>query len=212
MRALDDVVRAGKALYVGISDTPAWIVSRANTLADLRGWSRFVGLQIEYSLIQRTPERDLLPMARALDIAVTPWAVLGFGVLTGKYLEEGPGDTRLATGDWRLQWVTERNNAIAREVVAVAEEIGRTPSQVAINWVRGRQEKARIVPIVGARTAAQLEENLGCLEFHLEPEHLTRLNEASRIDLGFPHDFLARDGIRKLILGDAADRIVDHRR
>ena len=90
MRSLDDMVRAGKVLYVGISDTPAWVVSRANMLAEMRGWSSFVGLQIRYSLADRTAERDLLPMARALDLAVTPWSVLGAGVLTGKYLEADP--------------------------------------------------------------------------------------------------------------------------
>jgi aryl-alcohol dehydrogenase-like predicted oxidoreductase len=207
MRALDDVVRAGKALYVGISDTPAWIVSQANTIADLRGWSRFVGLQIEYSLIQRTPERDLLPMAGALGLAVTPWAVLGMGVLTGKYLGDGATDTRLAEGEWRESWVTERNNAIAAAVVAVAEEIGRTPAQVAVNWVRHQQGRATVIPIVGAKTEAQLRDNLTCLEFELSAEHLARLDEVSRIDLGFPHEFLARDGIRQLILGTHADAI-----
>ncbi len=89
MRGLDDLVRAGKVLYVGISDTPAWIISQANTMAELRGWSRFVGLQIRYSLIDGTPERELLPMARAMDMAVTPWSVLGAGVLTGKYKRRG---------------------------------------------------------------------------------------------------------------------------
>ena len=113
---------SGKVLYVGISDTPAWVVAQANTLADLRGWSRFVGLQIRYSLADRAAERDLLPMARSLDIAVTPWSVLGAGVLTGKYK---PGDA--GTGGRAARWdKTDRDLAIAAEVAAVADEIGRT--------------------------------------------------------------------------------------
>ena len=122
MRGLDDLVAAGKVLYVGISDTPAWVVAQANTLADLRGWSRFVGLQIRYSLADRAAERDLLPMARSLDIAVTPWSVLGAGVLTGKYK---PGDA--GTGGRAARWdKTDRDLAIAAEVAAVADEVGRT--------------------------------------------------------------------------------------
>src|SRR5919199_1312552 len=85
IRALDDMVRAGKILYIGISDAPAWIVSQANTLANLSGWTEFAGIQIQYSLIERTPERELLPMASALDMGVTAWSPLGGGVLTGKY-------------------------------------------------------------------------------------------------------------------------------
>jgi len=211
MRALDDVVRAGKALYVGISDTPAWVVSRANTMAELRSWSAFAGLQIQYSLIERTPERDLLPMAEALDLAVTPWGALGFGLLTGKYSGENrPDDVRLSEEHWGGRLLTERNTAIADEVVAVSKELERTPAQVAINWLRGR-DRGVIVPIVGARYARQLEDTLGCLEFELPAEHVARLDEASAIDLGFPHDFLGQDSIRDIIHGSRRAEIDDHR-
>ncbi len=145
MRALDDLVRSGKILYVGVSDTPAWIVSRANMLAELRGWSPFIALQIEYSLIERTPERELLPMARSLGMTVTPWAVLGSGVLTGKY-NNAPPVTKIsgASGghvERRLdatnsQKANDRNLAIARVVVEVAKQIGSSPSQVALAWLR----------------------------------------------------------------------------
>jgi aryl-alcohol dehydrogenase-like predicted oxidoreductase len=186
MRALDDLVRQGKVLYVGVSDTPAWEVSRANTLAELRGWTPFVGLQIRYSLMDRSAERDLLPMAKALDLAVTPWDTLGSGVLTGKYNRDAG-----AAGRARLRGsLKERDLGIAAEVVKVAEEIGRTPAQVALSWVR--QGQGVIVPLVGAKTRAQLDDNLGCLEFELDPEHKQRLDEVSRIPLGFPHDFLAQ--------------------
>jgi aryl-alcohol dehydrogenase-like predicted oxidoreductase len=185
MRGLDDLVRQGKILYAGISDTPAWEVSRANTIAELRGWTAFVGLQIKYSLLDRAVERELLPMARALDLAVTPWDTLGSGILTGKYARASGGDGRVAQ---RGRVISERELAIAAEVIQVAEKIGRTPAQVALSWVR--QQPGVIVPLVGAKTRAQLDDNLGCLEFELAPEDVARLDAASKIELGFPHDFL----------------------
>jgi len=209
MRALDDLVRAGKILHAGVSDTPAWIVAQANTLAALRGWTPFAGLQIEYSLIERSAERDLLPMARAFDIAVTPWAPLGGGLLTGKY---NPGkakekeEKRMSPTSARLN---ERNFRIAKEVGKIAEEIGCTPAQVAINWVR--RQKGVIVPIVGARNVSQIRDNLKSLEYHLSEEHLKRLDEASRIELGFPHEFLRRGYIQKLLYAQKEDLIDNHR-
>jgi aryl-alcohol dehydrogenase-like predicted oxidoreductase len=185
MRGLDDLVRQGKILYAGISDTPAWEVSRANTLAELRGWTRFVGLQIKYSLLDRSVERELLPMARALDLAVTPWDTLGSGILTGKYNRDAGTDGRAAL---RGRAISERDLAIAAEVIQVAEKIGRTPAQVALNWVR--KQSGVIVPLVGAKTRDQLDDNLACLEFELAPEDVARLDAASQIELGFPHDFL----------------------
>jgi aryl-alcohol dehydrogenase-like predicted oxidoreductase len=187
MRGLDDLVRQGKVLYVGVSDTPAWEVSRANTLASLRGWSPFVGLQIRYSLLDRAVERELLPMARALDLTVTPWDTLGSGVLTGKY-NANPNESGRAR--LRNNNLKERDLGIAAEVVKVAAEIGRSPAQVALNWVRAGQ--GVIVPLVGARTRAQLDDNLGCLGFELSPEQKQRLDDVSRIELGFPHEFLAQ--------------------
>ncbi|MBW1883055.1 MAG: aldo/keto reductase [Deltaproteobacteria bacterium] len=184
MRGLDDLVRQGKVLYVGVSDTPAWEVSRANMLAELRGWTAFVGLQIRYSLLDRAVERDLLPMAKALDLTVTPWDTLGSGVLTGKYNRDAATEGRAKLRGM----VRERDLAIAGEVMKVAEEIGRSHAQVALNWVR--QGQGVIVPLVGARTREQLDDNLGCLEFELEAAQKERLDEASHIELGFPHDFL----------------------
>lgn len=206
MRALDDVVRAGKAFYVGISDAPAWVVAQANTMAELRGWTPFVGLQIKYSLIERTAERDLLPMARALDIGVTPWAPLGAGLLTGKFCNGArPQGARLEMSPS----VNERNLAIADEVVRVAEEIGRTPSQVALNWLRA--QPGVIIPIVGARTLDQLKENLGCLDFVLPEDQVESLSEATKIELGFPHGFLESEIPRDLIYGGTFDKIDNHR-
>ncbi|MCB9701336.1 MAG: aldo/keto reductase [Myxococcales bacterium] len=206
MRALDDLVRAGKILYVGISDAPAWVVARANTLAELRGWSRFVGLQIEYSLIERTVERELVPMSEALGLGITAWAPLAGGVLTGKY--HGVSDpksadtTRGASNDRRL---SQRSRAIAAEVVAIAAELGVAPASVAINWVR--QRPCRPTPILGARTEAQIRQNLAALDFALCEEHLARLDAASAISLGFPHDFLGSEWVRAVIHGDTVDRL-----
>ncbi len=212
MRALDDAVRAGKVLYVGASDTPAWVVSQANTLADLHGWSPFVGVQIEYSLIQRTVERELVPMARALGLAVLAWSPLAGGALTAKYLDPqgdaaGPERGRLAATSPRLD---ERNTAIARETRAVADAIGRTPSQVAINWVR--QRPGVVIPILGARTLAQASETLAALDFELEPEHLARLDRASAPELGFPHEFLASPQGTSMLYADTLPLLRDRDR
>jgi aryl-alcohol dehydrogenase-like predicted oxidoreductase len=205
MRALDDAVRAGKVLYVGISDAPAWVVSRANMLAEVRGWSPFVGLQIQYSLIERSAERDLLPMARALDIAVTPWAALARGILSGKYNRQESAQGRAAM--WGT--LSEANMRIAGAVVKIAEEVGRSPAQVALNWVR--QQPGVIIPIIGARTVEQAWDNLACVEFSLTPDQLQRLSEVSQIELGFPHEFLASDTVRDLVFAGTYHQIDNHR-
>lgn len=204
MRGLDDLVRAGKVLYIGISDTPAWIVSQANTLAALRGWTPFAGLQIEYSLIERTVERDLLPMAEAFGLTVLAWSPLGSGVLTGKFLNQPPaeGETRLQEGSGRL---SERNQRIAETVVAVAGELGRSPAQVAIAWIRHQGD--HMIPMLGVRKLHQLEDNLGCLDLELSEEHLARLDEVSQIDLGFPHHFLRQDTVRQILYSGVFDQI-----
>jgi aryl-alcohol dehydrogenase-like predicted oxidoreductase len=205
MRAFDDLVRQGKVLYIGISDTPAWVVARADTLAELRGWTPFVALQIEYSLIERTPERELLPMARALDLAVTPWSPLAGGILSGKYLKRG-GKSRDAK---RGLQPDARKTRISQAVSAVAQDVGRSAAQVALAWLR--QQPGVVIPIIGARTPAQLKDNLGSLAFTLEKPHLKKLNEASRIEMGFPNDFFALDMVRGYTYGGMYDQIDDHR-
>lgn len=193
VRALDDLVSAGKVLYVGISDTPAWVVSQAVTLADLRGWSPFVAVQGPYSLVDRDVERELLPMARSLGLTFTAWGMLEGGALTGKYLEEGEEPRR-------YDGVGPKTNAMAREVGAVAAELGATPAQVAIAWVRA--QPWHTIPIVGARSETQLRENLGALEVELSSEQLERLGAASDFRAGFPRDFLESEHVRGLIFGD----------
>lgn len=207
MRGLDDLVRMGDVHYVGVSDTPAWVVSQANMLADLRGWSPFVALQLRYGLTDRTAERELLPMARALDLAVTPWSILGAGVLSGKY---NPGAAGSAEGRASAKAARiERNIQIAEAVTAVAREAGVAPTQVAIAWVR--QQPGVVIPLLGARNLEQLEDNLGAVGFALSAEQVAGLDEISQIEPGFPHDFLASEGIRKLMSGDTHHRQDRHR-
>jgi aryl-alcohol dehydrogenase-like predicted oxidoreductase len=221
VRTLDDAVSAGKVLYVGVSDTPAWVVARAVTMAELRGWAPFTGLQVPWSLADRAVEREHLPLAAALDLAVTPWGLLEGGELTGKYLTtaQPAGGAVLDRGDRaseptrsRPDDVSPRVNDLAREVLAVAERLGRPAAQVAINWVRQQDFGCPVIPIVGARSAEQLRANLGCLDFELEPELLARLAAASGFQLGFPRSFLESDHVRGLIFGETFTLTDDHRR
>ncbi len=199
MRALDDLVHSGKVLYVGISDTPAWVVSQANMLADLRGWSRFIAYQGEYSLASRAPERDILPMTDALDMTYLAWGILEGGEITGKY-NSPSSEPR------RSQDTSERLKSIAALLIEVAKEIERTPSQVSINWVRQRPH--RMIPIIGARAAQQLKDDLGSLDFELTMEQVHRLEQASPIDLGFPHSFLDSEHVHGLIFGKTLEQII----
>jgi aryl-alcohol dehydrogenase-like predicted oxidoreductase len=192
LRALDDAVRAGKVLYLGISDAPAWVVARGNAIAELRGQDAFAAVQAPYSLLERSPERELLPMAEALGLAVATWGSLGSGVLTGKFAgRQRPAGTRLGDNEWGKAALSVRNLAIAAEVDRVAREVGRSPSQVALAWVRA-QQRGNLIPILGARRLEQLEDNLGALTLALSAAHLEQLEAASRIERGFPLDLLQR--------------------
>ncbi len=206
MRALDDQVRAGKILYVGISDAPAWVISRAVTMAELRGWTPFSAIQSQYSLVERNAERELLPMTQNLDLAFTAWGALGTGLLTGKYNNDPTGGGgRIHSANWG--GLEEHKLEIAREVVAVAEELGVTASQVALSWVR--HQSPTMIPVIGARKVSQLKDNLGCVDVTLSAEHLGRLDAVSRIERGFPYDFIT--GGRHSFMGPIADQIDDHR-
>ncbi|MFD9903601.1 aldo/keto reductase [Streptomyces sp. NPDC059063] len=207
LRGMDDLVRQGKVLYVAISNAPAWQVSRMQAIADLRGWSPLVALQIEYNLTERTGERDLIPMARELGLAVIPWSPLAGGVLTGKYSRDDLTPASAAADDGTRKsfnaangGITERNLAIVDVVKEVAADLGRTPAQVGLAWTL--QNPDVTAPIIGARTPAQLEDNLGALEVDFTAAHLARLDEASAIGLGFPHELLARDTTVALTRGD----------
>lgn len=209
LRSLDDLISSGKVLYIGYSDVPAWVLSRANAIAELKGWTQFVGLQIAYSLIERTPERELLPMANALDIAVTPWGVLGSGILSGKYSGKDALKEH-SRGVFGEMYLTERNLKIGDEVVKIAGEIGHTPSQVALNWVR-QQKDIVMVPILGARKLTQLQDNIGALDFELSDKHMSQLDEVSKIELGFPHDFTNMDLLKTMVHGQKFNQLDFHR-
>jgi aryl-alcohol dehydrogenase-like predicted oxidoreductase len=201
MRALDDLVREGKILYIGASNTPAWVVAQSNTLAELRGWTSFVGLQIEYNLIERAAERELLPMAAALGLSVCAWSPLASGILSGKY--GNAGDTqgkRLET--FQLKPLDERSLAIAKGVSALAEQLDRHPVHVALNWLRA---KPGVIPLLGARTLAQLSDNLACLDFQLDADQVASLDQLSHLELGYPHDFIKRT--KGIVLGGFQDVI-----
>jgi len=202
MRGLEDVVTAGKALYIGISDTPAWIISHAQAIARLRGWHPIIVVQFEYSLLQRTVERDLLPMAEALDIGVTAWAPLAGGALTGKYLENSSDEKRLPESSKRLKG---KSIEITKRIIEIARETGCNPSHVAINWLRRKNQS--IIPVIGARRVDQLTDNLKCLDHSLTDTHFHELDDLSHIEPGFPHEFLASNSIREIIFGGMYDRI-----
>ncbi len=207
MRGFDDLVRQGKVLYVGVSDAPAWYVARCNTLAELRGWTAFVGLQIEYSLIERTVERELIPMAAALGLTVTAWSPLAGGVLTGKYAMRGDGAAVRYDAAAIDKFHHDRAHAAAiiDAVMQVAAQTGRSTAQVALAWLR--QRPMPIIPIIGARRVEQLKDNLACLSLALGDAQLSLLNEASPVSLGFPHDFLAKHYVRTFIHAGLRDAI-----
>lgn len=200
LRGLDDLVRAGTVHYIGISDAPAWVVARANTMAELKGWTSFIGLQVEYSLLQRTPERDLIPMAVEMGLGLTAWAPLAGGALSGKYLLGETG--RVAAASTRRN---EKNSVIATKVVEIAEKLGVSPSQVALRWVM--QQKFTSIPLVGAKSTQQMATNLGAATLVIPEPFLQELNEISSIELGFPHDFLQSKEVKQVLFGGTFDSI-----
>jgi aryl-alcohol dehydrogenase-like predicted oxidoreductase len=212
VRALDDQVRAGKVLYVGVSDWPAWEIAQANTLAELRGWSPFIGVQLRYNLLERTPERELLPMARAFDLGVVAWGPLAEGRLTGKYLDQGSGG-RLETAENIAENIFEHSRSgsddIVRLVVRIAADIGCPPAHVALAWLRSRP--GTVVPILGATRDDQLRSNLAAADVTLDARQRELLDEASAVTLGFPHDMLRQRGVTELAYGDEWELVDDRR-
>ncbi|MFD2473267.1 aldo/keto reductase [Amycolatopsis silviterrae] len=207
LRGMDDLVRQGKIHYVAISTAPAWQISRMQAIADLRGWSPLVALQVEYNLVERTGERDLLPMARELGLGVVPFSPLAGGVLTGKYTradlvpaEPAPGESTRKSFNLAIGAVTERGIGIAEVLTEVAKEIGCTPAQAGLAWTL--RNPAVTAPIIGARTPEQLEDNLGALSVEFTEAQLARLAKASAFQLGLPHEALASDHLRRTTRGE----------
>ncbi|WP_197685160.1 aldo/keto reductase [Herminiimonas arsenitoxidans] len=189
MRGFEDLVRQGKVLHVGVSNTPAWVIAQANTLADFRGWTPFVGLQVEYNLAERDVEHELLPMARSLGLGVLAYSPLASGILSGKYNKEVDVGQRRLDVSKIMKTVDQRSLAVTDALMRVAEEIGRPPSQVALNWLRRQQG---VIPLVGARTVTQLQDNLGCLEFSIDDAHMMVLDQASAREQPYPQRFIAQ--------------------
>jgi aryl-alcohol dehydrogenase-like predicted oxidoreductase len=202
LRGIDDLVRQGKVCYAGASNVPAWICSQANTIADFRGWTPFSALQVEYSVVERTPERDFLPMATALDMAVTSWSPLSGGMVTGKYNADRLDASQPHRHQVQLdpekkhRWLEglRRNREIMSGVVRFAQEIGRPVVQVSLNFIR----QQNIIPIFSARTLDQVKDDLACLEWSLTSEQVERLREITLpaltqpiVQMGYPNDFLA---------------------
>lgn len=196
MRALDDLVRSGKVRYIGFSDTPAWIVAQAQTMAMFRDWSPLIALQIEYSLLERTVEHDLMPMAREMGLGVTPWSPIKGGILSGKYTRENT--PREGEGRYKedSRYLTERTFKIIDALVEIGTAHGVSAAQVAFKWVQDREGVTSC--IIGARKVDQLKDNLGALDLELTEDETKRLDDLSAPDPIFPHSFLAnvRNGIQ----------------
>ena len=188
MRALDDLVRAGKVRYIGFSDTPAWKVAQAQTRALFEGWSPLIALQIEYSLIERTVEGELIPMAIELGLGVTPWSPLRGGVLSGKYTRANAGSVKADRGERVTSFLNERTYTIIDELIRIGRELAASPASVALAWVQSRPGVAST--IIGARRIDQLEQNLAALDVTLSLAHLAALNAVSEPSLNFPGGML----------------------
>jgi aryl-alcohol dehydrogenase-like predicted oxidoreductase len=205
MRALDDAVRAGKVLHVGLSDTPAWVAARATTLAQWHSWSPVVALQARYNLLSRDAERDLLPAAEALGMSVAAWSPLGGGVLSGKFTK--PGGTTDVTRV-SADSISSHDHAVAQAVQDLADQLGATASQVALAWTMTRS--TAVHPIVGVRRLDQLLDNLGALDLSLTPEAAQQLEATTAFDIGFPNDFI-RD-MQSFVYGEVGARVDDRHR
>lgn len=200
MRALDDLVSAGKVLYIGLSDAPAWVFSRGQTIAELRGWTRFAGLQVPYNLLERDVERELLPAAAQLGVSVAAWSPLAQGVLTGRFTRDSVTGGRTRRGE-----VSQEHLSVARVVDEVADELGVPSAAVALAWTRAA--KPWVHPIIGPRTSAHIADNLAAAGLVLPEDAVRRLNDASPVKLGFPQDFMAAThGFVYGPLGERLDR------
>lgn len=204
IRGLEDLVRSGKVLYTGISDTPAWVTAKANAMAESRHWIPFNAIQVEYNLIERTPERELIPMAEEENLSVLAWSPLAGGLLSGKYNSENQKEKE----ESRLQGnprLTDHNLAIADAVIEVARELEIPAPAVALSWLK---KNPGVIPIAGARKPHQLKENLECVDYDLPDGHMAKLNEASKIALGFPHDFAKSEGVQNVLYGRFRDQVI----
>lgn len=193
MSALNDLVREGKVRYIGVSDTPAWKVTQAQMLAKFHGWAQFIGLQIEYSLLERTVEGELIPMALELGMGVTPWSPLKSGILSGKYTRQNAGQVQGSKRSWVGGAIPESTYDLIEELQRIAQEVGSTVARVSLAWVQGRPGVGST--IIGATSLQQLDDNLAALDVKLSPEQIERLNALTKPKLNFPAEFLGMAGM-----------------
>jgi len=192
LRGFDDLARSGKILHAGLSNFPAWRISRAATLAELRNTLPLAGIQVEYSLAERTPDRELLPMAEALGLGAALWSPLGGGFLTGKYREQQEASRLTKLGMLVHTEKSARETALLDAVLAVAAEVGAPATHVAIAWLRAKaaHSSTSLIPILGPRTRAQLDGTLGALSLQLDAAQVAALDAVSAVPLGVPHEQL----------------------
>jgi aryl-alcohol dehydrogenase-like predicted oxidoreductase len=188
MAALDDLVRTGKVRYLGVSDTPAWKIAEANLIARFRGWSAFIGLQIEYSLLERSVEQELVPMAGEFGLGITPWSPLKNGVLSGKYTRRNDGQQKADRGAILDGFLNEKTYEVVDELEIIAKAHETTVASVALAWVRAQPAVTSI--IIGARRLSQLDDNIRAVDVNLTTEELARLNALTEPTLGFPQSML----------------------
>jgi len=192
MSTLNDLVTQGKVRYIGFSDTPAWKTAEAQMIANFRGWTPLIALQIEYSLLERTVEGELIPMALELGLGVTPWSPLKHGVLSGKYKREGKDKQDADRGDWVTNALTDRAFEIVDELHRLSKELHSSPARVALAWLK--QKPGVTSPILGARTLKQLDDNVAALDVHIPLEHIQKLDQLSKPTLNFPAEFINFSG------------------
>jgi aryl-alcohol dehydrogenase-like predicted oxidoreductase len=202
VRGFDDLVRAGKILYAGLSDFPAWRVARAATIAELRGAAPIAGIQVEHSLVERSTEQELLPAGHALGLGIVAWSPLGGGMLTGKYRRGEKGRAQGFGGKVFQAENSVQRTAILDTLIDVAKDAGVTPSEIAIAWVAAKGS----LPIIGPRTLAQLENNLGAVKVVLSAQQITRLDEVSAIPPTFPYTVIDDPWTRQLYTGGKVEQ------
>ncbi len=210
MRALDDLVRAGKILHIGISNAPSWYIAEANTLARERNMTPFTAMQLHYNLVERGIEADYFDLAKAQNMAILAWSPLAAGLLSGKFTSDDDSvdlsDSRLKNSHWGKAFLVDERLAIARGVGEIAAEIGVSSPQLALAWLLQRP-LGPVIPIIGARKLEQLQDNLGCLDVQLTAEHIARLDALNQPNFAYPHSLLSNEMYKGMIHGELRSQL-----
>jgi aryl-alcohol dehydrogenase-like predicted oxidoreductase len=205
MRALDDQVRAGKILHIGVSNMPAWLISQANTLAEERNLTAFTAVQMHYNLVERSIETDFFDLCAHQDMAVLAWSPLAGGLLTGKFNRDVDGvdteGTRLKQAEYGPAMLAEHRLAIAEGVSKLAKQLGRTAPQLALAWLRQRPHGS-VIPILGARTPEQFDDNMACLDLQLTAEQIDQLDQLAPPPATYPASLFATPFYRRMMHGE----------